>query len=311
MGLSSTTCNISALVVPTEVALRPNWPPLILMDSDDVQIVRVDSSSDCLCISRSKEKRTSTRTKRRRVDDDDCILVENTVKVDKEASDKKTDGAVCCIDEPDKDYAICTITKKSKPLSSTLSNSSPPSKMFTTTNSNSQSAEGLAVESIINSFCSTETYQDLALPPSSGELSADVCQSDSSSLPPFHVPPPPNLLTDIMRTPKCWTVCPHCPVGAQRKFHLVDVLPHAAEWGVVSAPLMKDGFVVSRVRRIQNESLWQRLCYEKQLMLREKRDVNEQLLYHTSRGSVEVIAEEGLDIRLSHVGNFGSGIYFR
>ena len=46
-------------------------------------------------------------------------------------------------------------------------------------------------------------------------------------------------------------------------------------------------------------------------MLRERSDVNERFLYHTSRSEVSVICEEGLDQRLSGKGNFGNGIYFR
>jgi len=293
---NSNVCDDRVVTFQQRVMSCSNWK----MDSDEVQIVRVDSSSDCLCISRSKEKRTpfsSLGTKREAVVDDDCILVENIIKVDKEKSDNETNRMECILTQ-----------SKSRPTSTQSNSSAPPPLQIFTANSNAQSAEELSAN-ISSSFSAPES-KDTAQA-SSGELSADISQFESSSLAPFHVSPPPNLLMDIMRTPKCWTVCPHCPVGAQRKFRLVDVSPHAVEWSVVSLPLMKEGFVVSRIRRIQNRSLWQRLCYEKQLMLSEKRDVNEQLLYHTSRGSVEVIAEEGLDIRLSHVGNFGSGIYFR
>ena len=40
-------------------------------------------------------------------------------------------------------------------------------------------------------------------------------------------------------------------------------------------------------------------------------DLNERLLYHTSRASTETICAEGLDQRLGGMGNFGRGIYFR
>lgn len=114
------------------------------------------------------------------------------------------------------------------------------------------------------------------------------------------------------RVPTCWTNCPNCPPNKKRKYHLIDVAYNSAEWSVVSNPLTQSGgFSVNRVQRIQNESLWQRLCYEKQLMLREQPDVNEQFLYHTTRSSVSVICEEGLDLRLSRNGYFGHGIYFR
>lgn len=120
-----------------------------------------------------------------------------------------------------------------------------------------------------------------------------------------------NSGTRLQRTPTCWTNCPNCPPNKKRKYHLIDVAYDSAEWSVVSSPLVQLGFSVSRVQRIQNEALWQRLCYEKQLMLRDRPDVNEQLLYHTSRTAVSTICEEGLDVRLSMNGSFGRGIYFR
>lgn len=120
-----------------------------------------------------------------------------------------------------------------------------------------------------------------------------------------------NLGSQLHRTPTCWTNCPNCPPNKKVKYHLIDVAYNCPEWGVVSTPLSQAGFTVNRVQRIQNESLWERLCYEKQLLLRDRPDVNEQLLYHTSHSSIPVICEEGLDLRLSRNGMFGSGIYFR
>lgn len=118
-------------------------------------------------------------------------------------------------------------------------------------------------------------------------------------------------LSSLGRTPTCWTNCPNCPPSKKRKYHLIDVAYNSAEWSVVSNPLSLLGFTVTRVRRIQNELLWQRLCFEKQLMISDQRSVNEQLLYHTSRCSIAIICEEGLDARLSMNGNFGRGMYFR
>ena len=112
--------------------------------------------------------------------------------------------------------------------------------------------------------------------------------------------------------PTCWTECPLCPPDAVRKYHLIEVMRGSAEWDVVAQPVIQAGFFVTVIKRIQNEALWQRLCFEKQLMLRERADVNEKFLYHTTRSQVAVICEEGLDQRLSRSsGNFGSGIYFR
>ena len=115
----------------------------------------------------------------------------------------------------------------------------------------------------------------------------------------------------LKRYPTCWTSCPNCAPDLPHKYHLIDVEPQSAEWDVVTSSLTHVKFHVTRVQRIQNEALWQRLCFEKQLMLRERQDVNEQLLYHTSRAAKEVICEEGLDPRLSRNGYFGVGMYFR
>ena len=125
--------------------------------------------------------------------------------------------------------------------------------------------------------------------------------TDSSKVNPLH-----------RKHPTCWTECPNCSADAVRKYHLIDVMRDSAEWDVIARPVTEAGFDVTRVRRIQNEMFWQRLCFEKQLMLRERADVNERFLYHTSRSQVSVICEEGLDQRLStSSGNFGNGIYFR
>ena len=114
--------------------------------------------------------------------------------------------------------------------------------------------------------------------------------------------------------PSTWTPCPTCPPDVVRKYHLVDVTSGSEEWSHVASPLDSAGFTVKRVQRIQNPSLWQRLQYEKQLMVQSRPagfDLNEKLLYHTSRAEKMVICEEGLDQRLSRSGNFGTGIYFR
>ncbi len=116
---------------------------------------------------------------------------------------------------------------------------------------------------------------------------------------------------NTMKHPTCWSQCPNCPSDVTRKYHLIDVEQGSPEWNVVCQPLFNSGFNVVQVQRIQNETLWQRLCFEKQLMLRDRPSCNEKFLYHTSRAEVAVICEEGLDPRLSRNGLFGSGIYFR
>ncbi|XP_064390248.1 uncharacterized protein LOC135338142 isoform X2 [Halichondria panicea] len=116
--------------------------------------------------------------------------------------------------------------------------------------------------------------------------------------------------TPLDRLPKCWTACPTCKPTDSRRYHLIEVAQSSSEWKFVSDPLTQANFTVGRVQRIQNESLWERLSSEKSLMLRQRDDVNMQLLYHTSRAQPSVICEEGLDNRLSRDGNFGKGIYF-
>ena len=118
-------------------------------------------------------------------------------------------------------------------------------------------------------------------------------------------------VSGLERMPTCWTPCPNCHPTEQRRYHVIEVAQGSSEWNVVTDQLTRAHFIVVKVKRIQNDSLWQRLCYEKQLMLRERDDVNMQLLYHTTRADTSVICEEGLDLRLSRNGLFGNGIYFR
>ena len=115
--------------------------------------------------------------------------------------------------------------------------------------------------------------------------------------------------------PQWWTSCPNCgPDSTPRKYHLIDVEIGTDEWSRITLTVQQCGFVVSRLQRIQNQSLWQRLTYEIQLM-KENRSIgfqiNKTLLYHTSRAQKLVVCEEGLDPRLSQQGCFGRGIYFR
>lgn len=154
-------------------------------------------------------------------------------------------------------------------------------------------------------------------PPSS---SSNTLTSSSDVIHPNEVIPTPLKVIESQQKvnplhrkhPTCWTECPLCPADAVRKYHLIEVMRSSAEWDVVAQPVVLAGFIVTRMRRIQNEALWQRLCFEKQLMLRERSDVNEKFLYHTTRSEISVICEEGLDQRLSRsMGNFGTGIYFR
>lgn len=129
--------------------------------------------------------------------------------------------------------------------------------------------------------------------------------------------PPPKKLKDEssshLELPVYWTKCANHKGGDER-YSLVDVDSKSQEWFNVCGPMICANFTVTRLQRIQNPSLWERLQSERQLMVRnhpKSFDVNERLLYHTSRSDTKVICEEGLDQRLSRSGRFGRGIYFR
>ena len=113
--------------------------------------------------------------------------------------------------------------------------------------------------------------------------------------------------------PAYWTKCDKC-YGTNEHYHLITVDPSSQEWFNVCIPMLNVHFTIRQLQRIQNRSLWQRLQSERQLMKRDHPkhfDLNERLLYHTSRAEPRAICEEGLDQRLSRTGNFGQGIYFR
>ena len=114
--------------------------------------------------------------------------------------------------------------------------------------------------------------------------------------------------------PVYWTKCQKCRRSTERRYHLVDVSPNTHEWLNVCSLFLNVDFTVHRLARIQNQSLWRRMQCERQLICRSRPagfDLNERLLYHTSRAKTEVICAEGLDQRLGAVGSFGRGIYFR
>ena len=186
----------------------------------------------------------------------------------------------------DEDSSV-QIVKSTKVAISSLSQTGPSSQSVGTSSSN-----------ISTSLPTTAT--DVPMPFSSS-LESDGATSGTAA-------------ESLPRLPSTWTICPKCHPDAVRKYHLIDVLPETEEWSRVASPLTSAGFVVKRVQRIQNSSLWQRLQYEKQLLVQDRPmgfDLNEKILYHTSRAEKAVICEEGLDQRLSRNGNFGTGIYFR
>lgn len=127
----------------------------------------------------------------------------------------------------------------------------------------------------------------------------------------FSPRPTPQLLAD---PPAWWTECPNCAVDANRRYHLIEVQRDRDEWLGVTSPLTDAGFTVTKLWRVQNVQLYQRLQFEKHSMQNGKPEgykVNERLLFHTSSADVLVICREGLDQRLARSGRFGTGVYFR
>ena len=117
---------------------------------------------------------------------------------------------------------------------------------------------------------------------------------------------------ELSKPPQWWTTCPNCPPDSNQRYHLIEVERSGEEeWVRVTGPLEEAGFKASRLLRVQNMKLYQRLEFEKQHMTMEREDDNVRLLYHTSSAQVSVICGEGLDQRLARKGRFGSGVYFR
>ena len=114
-------------------------------------------------------------------------------------------------------------------------------------------------------------------------------------------------------TPLYWTECTKCTTECTPTYHCVKVEAEA-ELDRVTEPLSGNKFCVVSVYRIQNIRLWKRYKCEMQLMLEEAHFgylLNQAWLYHVTAASMKTVCEEGLDPRLSGVGRFGRGTYFR
>jgi hypothetical protein len=310
------------------------------MDSEDVLILSVENSAECLCLGKRKDKgkhAANSAGKRQpkklcsgRKARENCLVIldgdsgseDNYIEVYGEKADlAHVDSAAdgkdileCVVNSPKLDalHEDSTVLRgtgeganRAKPSCPSLAQIIPSIEMPKTA-PNLVSASLDCIDHhlpAINDVSKSRPIQPVATAPKDSE------NSGGTELDQLRIGT--NLRSPLHRTPTCWTNCPNCPPSKKSKYHLIDVAYGCPEWGVVSTPLTQAGFTVNRVQRVQNESLWERLCYEKQLMLRDRVDVNEQLLYHTSRSSIPVICEEGLDLRLSRNGMFGSGIYFR
>ena len=110
-----------------------------------------------------------------------------------------------------------------------------------------------------------------------------------------------------------WSSSSECPPELPRRYHLI-VLHSGPEFDEVSKPLRDVGLQPKCVKRVQNLLLYKRLQLERKLMEESHPagwNVNERSLFHVTSVEQEVIADEGLDLRLSRQGMFGTGIYFR
>lgn len=166
----------------------------------------------------------------------------------------------------------------------------------------------LSVEKQLNEQLGIRVDEQLAMQLQAAETEAQPSESIASVIQRSSGPQSTNV------PPPGWTTCPKCDPEATRKYHLIDIFPGSDEWAQVTYPFISAGYMVTKMQRIQNLQLWNRLQAEKQLMRQDRPEgfeINEQLLYHTSSASKEVICEEGLDQRLSRKGRFGRGIYFR
>ena len=122
--------------------------------------------------------------------------------------------------------------------------------------------------------------------------------------------PSPALPSDL---PSWWSSCTKCS-DCHKMYHLIELSMDTTETQQIISDFIKGSFEVVRIQRIQNPTLWRRYAAEKACVLAERGqqyDLNEVLLYHTSRAAMSTICAEGLDMRLSRSGNFGRGIYFR
>ena len=110
-----------------------------------------------------------------------------------------------------------------------------------------------------------------------------------------------------------WSSSSECSLELPRRYHLI-VLHSGPEFDEVSKPLRDVGLQPKCVKRVQNLLLYKRLQLERKLMEESHPagwNVNERSLFHVTSVEQEVIADEGLDLRLSRQGMFGTGIYFR
>ena len=123
----------------------------------------------------------------------------------------------------------------------------------------------------------------------------------------------PTTVIPPVQEPLSWAECSY----TESVFHLIDLSPHTHynEWTLATDTLKNTGYIVQKVQRIQNLTLWSRYQFEKRVIKRGKRndfDMHEALLYHATITEKESVCEHGLDHKSNRTGMmFGEGIYFR
>lgn len=173
-------------------------------------------------------------------------------------------------------------------------------------------ASGHYVQSKLTSVSTVQSSSSAEASTSLLSASSAPVVCDSSSTPEVANP----LSTSVAELPSWWVECPKCSVDSKlhKPFHLIDLPMDTTETQQIVSEFIKTNFEIVSIRRIQNASLWRRYQLERMCMLAERgsdTNLNEVLLYHVSRAALPTICGEGLDMRLSRVGNFGKGIYFR
>ena len=131
------------------------------------------------------------------------------------------------------------------------------------------------------------------------------------------------VTTDL---PSWWTKCSLCSPESllHKPYHLIHLsladdpdneqLVDTLTTQKIIYSFIKCGLQAVKIWRIQNPTLWRRYDAEKACMIVERGkeyNLNEELLFHTSRSPTATICAEGLDMRVSRTGCFGKGIYFR
>ncbi|XP_035688339.1 uncharacterized protein LOC118424026 isoform X1 [Branchiostoma floridae] len=114
------------------------------------------------------------------------------------------------------------------------------------------------------------------------------------------------------KLPCNWTL----GLDRDQPYHHIRLLTTSEEYRLIAEEFSRVNITVESIDRVQNRHLWDRFQDEnrrlKDIHSRSNSfNVNEQYLFHgTQSSAINEICEDGLDQRLSRIGNFGRGIYF-